>query len=694
MGIFDFYYSYSKPSSAQTSSGGSAAAIYKTAAAASATPVAKTLNQIQSKLPPGSTVEYNPGKGTVIIFNPNAPYDPKKGYDFRTVEFKGTLEEAAQSSQLTKTVNAAAQGKQIVSFDIISSGQVPLAERQSPEATMTTNKPGEYRLTYKAQYSQAAGPEITLEKVRNLTRGVPIENVRINPQTGLPQKQVLNPQMNLIGLPTNNQNKGTFLLGASEQVGAATDEAFKRASQLFPNRNLELTGAKFLIGDLPRFGVKYGEALVLRGQEELSLLSNPRKYLKGVVAEQEGALSGRQTTRYQKLYAFGQEEVAPTLGIYGAFKLPGSALRVAGRSIGVLKSPEARARIGQALLPQKRILAEPDFMGFVKAVERKEILPKGPERIFAIQTEKINPDVLAKARELEGSDLIRSLSKPSIELYGAKSKALTIPDFIPKRTFYESYVMKQTRVIKPGENIEVVNQLIPKEKIKLRKLGNEQTLSETVLNVKKVELVGRGGIQVQKVATGIKPASQVELVGSSLKQANLPKPGKDFGSLALAEVKPEQDLLYRLSRAVRNELRLKGGIPEPEIPFMRSVYDKPDIAALPKNFDKPKQVELVLKEVLLPGSRITNNRGSKVFESLFVESRAKAIELKFFPESYKTQKFTRKGSLRESATYEFRVPEIEAAKAELRAIGEKYKGLRKIGPTESNPLFQKSSLKS
>lgn len=727
MGIFDYFYDYSKPSAPKTAGAASAMAVNQVTSQGTATGVAKTLNAIQSKLPPGSTVSYipakydskgnlQPGTEVVTIFNPNAPHDVPGDYDYRTLEFKGSLEDVAMNPNVAKVANAAATGRQVVLVDILSQGQADLTGmfNKTTEATMTVNRPGQYRLTYPAVYPKDQSNDITLQKVLDYSKGYPIETSTVNPITGQVQRQVLNPPINIImrQVGTNPVN-APFYGGVSEEADQISKSIFTDLRNMntglpqpFKFMGQTSVGAtQWLIGDIPRFAVKLEEAAVMKAREQIDFekalfggKAAQNAYVKRITAEQEGAYAGQVSTQYQKLYAFNREEVAPTLGIMGAFEAVGPIWRAGSRALGVLKSPEARSSLIGAFLPQKRILAEADFSGFTRAIERGEILPKGPERVFKIQVEKINPDVLAKVREMEGTDMIRSLSPSAIENFGPQSKAVMIPGFIPKSTFPESYILKQVRVITPEGEVQVVNEMVPKGKVRLRALQSEQTAAETLLNVRKVELIGQGGIQVQKVAEGIKPTGKVDLLGRDLRQVIVPRVKSTFEGIPTGEANPEILELFRLGRAVKAEKRIPNGIPEPEIPFMKSVYDKPEIASIPRSAPAIKPVELVSKERILPGIRIIGRDKSTSFETLFGKTRGEGLEMKFFPDTYKAQKFIRKvatpegvsrfGPVREATTYTFEVPEVKQALAEQRALGEKFKNIRKLTPTESQPLFR------
>lgn len=609
MGIFDFYYNYSKPSAPKTAGAASGAAV----------------NRVVTSATSGYTnVKEDKLSQTINRYN-----------------------EARDNSSPTSSTRS----QEITGESGKSIQKLP----EQPEATMQSNKPDEYRITYNASFPS---PDLTMSKLRAYQKGVPIELSTTNILTGKVNRQIINPPLKLLMPQQQEPVNEPFYRGTSEQVGIATSKFFgglKTFAARLPGGQTSLpykavTGFKFLFDDIPRFSVKFGEAIRLRGEEQLSFYKNPKAYVKRAVVEEEGAYQGKTDTRYQKLYAFGKEEVAPTIGIYGVFKFGGPLLRVGGKGIGILKSPEARGRLAEVFLPQKRILEKPD-LSLLRVVERGNILPKGPERIFTLQTEKINPDVLAKVRELEGADTIRSLSTPALEIYGSKSKAITIPGFTPKTTFPDSYISKQTTAFIAGERIQVVGELVQKGKIMLRALKVEQPLSKTTLTVKKVELVGRGGIQVQKIAEGIKPAGQVELIGRDLKQVQLPRPGRALVGQPIEGTKP----------GIRNPFAFKA---------------------------VTKTTELVAKERILPGIRIIGKSPKPTYELLFTKTRGEGIEMKFFPESYKTQKFTREGKVTQATTYEFKIPEVQAAKAAQDALGMKYKNRPKFAPTESKPLFR------
>lgn len=298
MGIFDFYYQYGK--AGYVSGGpGSVSSAQVNSPAMTESQTAKTLTTLQSKLPPGSTVSYSPTTKTTTIFNPNAPYNPETGEDFRTIEIKGDLQKVSYSNDVVNAAKAASEGKVYASYDIIT-GQGQQADltqmlQKKPQATMTVNQPGAYKLTYAATFP---GEQSPVQKFLSSGKTV-IEQPKIT---------------------ITKVEPAPFYRGASEQAGQASEQFFKGLyaySNKFPEpfRTLENTGigaGQFLLGDVPRFAVKYGEAIRQSGEARLAIERSlfDRKYAQ----ENFPHLAQRPemlATSYEKLYRFGREEAAP-----------------------------------------------------------------------------------------------------------------------------------------------------------------------------------------------------------------------------------------------------------------------------------------------------------------------------------------------------------------------------------------------
>lgn len=642
MGIFDMIpFAYGKPTASSSGKttyvlqGGGYNKAYD--GGNSATPDAKTLTDLQATLPKGSTVRYDPVSKTTTVYNPNAP----QGYD--TITYSGSPTDAKMDSDFYKAVKYAQEGKQFASYDILSTGQAAPVQK-STEATMTKQNPAadEYRLTMPAR--------------------IPSQNpfykfIQDNTKTKINYSEV-------VLFKGTGTTKEPFFLGASEKVQSASEPVIRMAEAVLPIGSPLRIGVQ-AFGDLPRFAVKYGEAIRMSGEESISFWTNPKKYQSTLYSKGDlGTLmySTEPKGRAQKLFTFGREEVAPAIITYGAFES-------GGRIIGFLGEPASRAKLKPS-----------------GSVYDSSALSRPAEKVSAFDLEK--------AKTAEGADIIRSLSEPAKFEYGAKSKALLNPDYIPRLQFTREYLSVGTKGKIAGEPFEIRNSLVKKETVRLRKLAEPTPLSDLSLNVKKVELVGTKGFEVIKMAEGRTTGESTISNPDVLRLSKYPKPAKNLlYSTTEQFALPEVSDLYKLSRAVREGKRYPSSIPEPEIPFMKSVYDKKDIPLLPK--------KTVQKTVNLFGKE-TFTEGTNIGEFKFGPSNRKSITIEFYPETARTQKFSkteginlRLGSskepnilISERTKYTFRNPHVEAAIAEQKALGLRMKNTLKIEPTESNPLFR------